>query len=327
MSKIIGASLPNIPWQDRPADDNSIVWRYSENPIITKKNVSDANSIFNSAVAAYQDGFIGVFRVDNTSIIQRLHVGGSKDGTNWNIDEKPIKFITEDTETGIFIRGFDPRVCFIEDRYYLIWCNVIEGEGSTVGIAYTFDFKEFHQLPNAFPLYNRNGVLFPRKIDGKYAMLNRPSLRGHCTSGSIFYSESPDLVYWGKHRLVMQPTVGWQETKIGAGPIPIETDEGWLMFYHGVINMAGGLMYSMGAAILDLEKPWKVLYRTKPYLLSPETLYERTGDCANVIFPCANLADSETGRIAIYYGAADTVVGMAFCKVDEVIDFIKKNAM
>ena len=327
MCKIIGKPLPDIPWQDAPSGHEGVVWRYRDNPVVTKKNISHANSVFNSAVVPYQAGYAGVFRVDDTAMLQYLHVGRSADGIRWEIDDEPIHFISDDPETGAFVRGFDPRVCFIEDRYYLMWCNIIEGQGSTVGIAYTFDFQNFHEMPNAFPLYNRNGVLFPRRINGKYGMLNRPSLRGHCSSGSIFYSESPDLVYWGRHRLVMQPTIGWQETKIGAGPIPIETDEGWLVFYHGVINMASGYKYSMGAALLDLEKPWKVLYRSKASLLAAEALYEMTGDTPNVVFTCASQADSETGRLAIYYGAADTVIGLAFCRAGEVIDFIKGNAL
>lgn len=326
MAKIIGSPIPNIPWQDRGKDDDSLIWRYCENPIITKKNLKNSNSIFNSAVVPYKDGFAGVFRVDDTALLQHLHTGFSRDGIHWEITKEPIKFISEDEETGVFVRGFDPRVCFIEDRFYVTWCNIIEGEGSTVGAAYTFDFDTFHEYPNAFPLYNRNGVLFPKKINGNFALLNRPSLRGHCIGGSIFYSESPDMTFWGRHRLVMQPKTGWQEAKIGAGTIPIETDEGWLMFYHGVVSMATGLKYSMGAVILNREKPWKVRYRCKPYVFTPEALYELTGDTPNVVFPCAALADSATGRIAIYYGAADTVVGLAFCKVDEVIDFIKNNA-
>lgn len=327
MSRIIGKPLSNIPWQERDKNDDSLVWRYRENPIITKKNLKDTNSIFNSAAVPFEDGFAGVFRVDDSAILQHLHVGYSKDGINWNIEKEPIRFITDDAETGVFVRGFDPRVCFIEDRYYVTWCNIIEGEGGTVGVAYTFDFKDFYEYPNAFPLYNRNGVLFPKKINGNFALLNRPSLRGHCIGGSIFYSESPDLTFWGKHRLVMQPSVGWSEAKIGAGPIPIETDEGWLMFYHGVLSMASGLKYSMGAAILDLEKPWRVKYRCKPYIFTAETTYELTGDTPGVVFPCAALADSETGRIAIYYGAADSVVGLAFCNVSEVMEYIKKNAL
>ena len=135
------------------------------------------------------------------------------------------------------------------------------------------------------------------------------------------------MEFWGHHRMVIGTTMGWQGTKIGAGPIPIETDEGWLMFYHGVIQMASGMMYSMGAAILDKNEPWKALYRTKSMIMGPEAIYERAGDCDNVVFPCAALADSETGRIAIYYGAADTCVGVAFTTVDELINYIKEHSM
>jgi beta-1,4-mannooligosaccharide/beta-1,4-mannosyl-N-acetylglucosamine phosphorylase len=215
-------------------------------------------------------------------------------------------------------------VVWIEDRYYVSWCNGYHGP--TIGVGYTTDFEKFYQLENAFLPYNRNGVLFPRRINGNFAMLSRPSDRGHTPFGDMFYSESPDMVYWGRHRFVMAPKGGWQSTKIGAGPIPIETTEGWLLFYHGVITMCNGFVYSFGATLLDLEKPWKVIYRTAPYLLAPQEMYERVGDTANVVFPCAALADAPTGRIAIYYGAADTVIGMAFTQVDEVLDFVKANS-
>lgn len=326
MSKIIGEAIPNMPWQERPEGCDDVVWRYDKNPIITRKNVRRARSIFNSAVVPFEGKFVGVFRVDDKSLKQGLHVGRSDDGLNWDIEDEPIKFISEDKETGDFVRGFDPRVVYIEDRYYVTWANIIEGEGGTPGIAYTFDFKTFYQLPNIFPLYNRNAVLFPRKINGKFGLLNRPSARGHCPFGSIYYAESPDMEYWGKHRIVMRPTGGWQELKIGAGPIPIETDEGWIMIYHGVIQLAAGMIYSVGAAILDKDEPWKVLYRTKDMIMGPEEYYERVGDVDNVLFPCATLADSATGRIAMYYGAADTVVGVAFTTVDELIKYIKENS-
>ena len=263
----------------------------------------------------------GVFRSDDITRIQKLYAGKSKDGINWEINQKPIKFISDNEEINKFVFGYDPRVCFIGDRYYITWCNGYHGP--TIGVAYTFDFEEFYQLENAFVPGNRNGVLFPKKINGNFAMLNRPSDNGHTNFGDIFYSESPDLTFWGKHRHVMSPDSAWDWVKIGAGPIPIETKEGWLLFYHGVMETCQGLNYSMGAAILDIDKPWRVKYRAKPYLLNPRMQYELTGDVPNVVFPCAALCDAPTGRIAIYYGAADTVVGLAYCLVDEVVDFIK----
>lgn len=326
MSKtiIIGKSLPNIPWEDRPENCIDPIWRYSNNPIIPRDLIPSSNSIFNSAVVPYNGKFAGVFRCDDKRREMRINVGFSGDGLNWNINHEPIKFLCDNEEIGKFEYAYDPRVCFIEDRYYVTWCNGYNGP--TIGVAYTFDFEKFYQLENAFLPYNRNGVLFPRKINGNYAMLSRPSDTGHTSFGDIFYSESPDMTFWGKHRHVMGPRGWWQSTKIGAGPVPIETTEGWILFYHGVLNSCNGYVYSFGAALLDLEEPWKVLYRTEPYLLSPQKLYECVGDVPNVVFPCAALSDCDTGRIAIYYGAADTVTGMAFTKVDELVYFIKNNS-
>jgi beta-1,4-mannooligosaccharide/beta-1,4-mannosyl-N-acetylglucosamine phosphorylase len=110
-------------------------------------------------------------------------------------------------------------------------------------------------------------------------MLSRPSDNGHTPFGDIFYSQSPDLIHWGRHRFVMGTAGGWQSTKIGAGPVPIETDEGWLLIYHGVLTSCNGFVYSFGAALLDLDEPWKVRYRAAPYLLSPQTLYECVATC------------------------------------------------
>jgi len=322
-----GPALPNIPWEGRPQACNDVVWRSSKNPIIPRDLIPSSNSIFNSAVVAHEGGFRGVFRCDDKRRMMQLHSGSSDDGITWRIENERIQFVpAEGCEPQIWGYGYDPRVCFIEDRYYVTWCNSFAG-WPTIGVGYTRDFKTYHQTENAFLPFNRNGVLFPQRIDGKFAMLSRPSDRGHTPFGEIYYSESPDMTHWGRHRLVMRPTGGWQATKIGAGPIPIETDAGWLIFYHGVLTSCNGFVYSMGAALLDIDEPWKVIARTEPYLLHPREIYEQVGDVPNVIFPCATLTDAATGRIAVYYGAADTVTCLAFTKLDELIDFIKENSL
>jgi len=319
--------MPDIPWQDKPAGDPFPVWRYQSNPIIGRHGQKRSNSIFNSAVVPFGDGFAGVFRCDSRSVSMDIFVGWSKDGVNWVIEDDPIVF--EGAEPEVLRREFryDPRVCFLEDRYYVTWCNGYHGP--TIGIAYTFDFKTFTQLENAFLPFNRNGVLFPRKINGNYVMLSRPSDNGHTPFGDIFVSQSKDLEYWGKHRYMMGAVPGdesaWQCTKVGPGPVPIETDEGWLLIYHGVITTCNGYVYRMGCALLDLEEPWKVKYRTRDYILAPYETYECMGDVPNVVFPCAALADAETGRITIYYGCADTVTGICFTTVDNLIQYMKEN--
>jgi beta-1,4-mannooligosaccharide/beta-1,4-mannosyl-N-acetylglucosamine phosphorylase len=155
-------------------------------------------------------------------------------------------------------------------------------------------------------------------------MLSRPSDDGHTPFGDIFYSESPDLVHWGRHRHVMAPRPwSWESTKVGAGPTPIETSEGWLAIYHGVLTSCNGFVYSMGAALLDLDEPWRVIARGRDYLLSPRASYEQVGDVPNVVFPCAALVDRATDRLTIYYGAADTVVCLAHGYLADVLEHVR----
>ncbi len=314
MAKILGKPLNNIPWENKPEGYRYPVWRYSGNPIITRDNLFFANSIFNSAVVPFGDGFAGVFRVDDRTRDQVIVTGFSKDAVNWTLEEKVI------------FRGYDPRICEIDGKYYLSWVNLTPN-GTTIGIAVTEDFKNWEQKEDATYPVARNGVLFPRKINDEYMLLVRPCDRGHTPYGDIFIQRSKDLTYWGNFRFVMKPVRNWEMTKVGAGPTPIETDEGWLMFYHGVITSCNGFTYSMGAAILDRDEPWKVLHRADSFLLAPHELYETVGDVPNVVFPCSALTDPETGRIAIYYGAADTSVALAFTTVDEVVNYIKEHDM
>ena len=328
--KIAGSNQPDMPWEDRPAGSKEVMWRYSANPIIPRDALSTSNSIFNSAVIPFKKGkynYAGVFRCDDTNRRMRIHVGFSVDGLRWEIEESDFRLEGADSEIGQWVYGYDPRVAKIGDKYYVTWCNGYHGP--TIGIAWTDDFETFHQLENAFLPYNRNGVLFPRKIGGRFAMLSRPSDTGHTPFGDIFYSESPDMEFWGRHRHVMSPSAfevsAWQCMKIGAGPVPIETSEGWLLFYHGVTNTCNGFVYSIGGAILDLENPSKVKYRCENFLLTPEQWYEERGFVPNVCFPCATLQDGDTGRIAIYYGCADSYVGLAFTDAETVIEYIQSH--
>lgn len=310
--KIIGQTIKNLPWQDKPEGYPYPVWRYDGNPIITRDNLYMANSIFNSAVVPFGDGFAGVFRVDLRSRDQVLVTGFSSDAVNWVLNSEHI------------FEGYDPRLCLIDGKYYLSWVNLTP-HGTTIGLACTVDFKKWTQLEDACYPVARNGVLFPRKIGDEYMLFIRPCDKGHTPYGDIYISRSKDLTYWGRHRHVMSPVRNWEMTKVGAGPTPIELEDGWLMFYHGVLTSCNGFTYSMGAAILDKNEPWKVLHRADSFLLSAHESYECYGDVPNVVFPCAALADAETGRIAVYYGAADTSVALAFTTVDDTVKYILDN--
>ncbi|MDD3336950.1 MAG: glycoside hydrolase family 130 protein [Eubacteriales bacterium] len=328
MVKIItGGSLPNIPWQDRPAADrhDAPIWRYMDNPIISRNPAPGVARVFNSAVAPYEDGFIAVLRGEQTDGVPHIYLGKSKDGIHWDIDPDKIPFTDEQGKPFMPGYAYDPRLVKVEDTYYLMWCT--DFYGAAIGMAKTIDFKHFTRLENPFIPFNRNAVLFPRKIGGMYKLLSRPSDSGHTPFGDVFVSESPDMIYWGRHRHVMSKGDAWWESvKVGGGAAPIETSEGWLMFYHGVSSTCNGFVYSIGGAILDIDEPSKVKYRCRSFLLTPEENYEERGFVPNVCFPCATLQDPDTGRIAIYYGAADTYVGLAFTQVELIVNYIKAHS-
>ena len=322
---IIGQNLPNMPWEARPANCDSPIWRYSANPLINWNPTPSTSRIYNSAVVPFEGAFAGVFRADGKNGRANLHAGKSKDGLHIEVEDEIISWIGADGTSKPRSYAYDPRVVKIDDKYFITWCD--DFPGASIGMGWTKDFKTFHAMENPMMPFNRNGVLFPRKINGKYVLFSRPSDSAHTPFGDIVLSQSPDMTYWGEHRMVMRAggKGWWQGTKIGAGPIPIETKEGWLLFYHGVSGTCNGFVYSYGAALLDIDQPWKVIYRGEDYLITPEKPYETTGFVPNVCFPCATLSDAATGRIAIYYGAADTYTAMAFCQVDEILAWLKKH--
>jgi beta-1,4-mannooligosaccharide/beta-1,4-mannosyl-N-acetylglucosamine phosphorylase len=304
--------------------NETVFKRYEGNPIITAGAVPRANSIHNSAIVKYNGEYRGIFRVDEIDFSFTMHKGTSKDGISWDIDPEILEMDCGDEYLRIRNRTYDPRITKIDDTYYFTWC-LDSDQGPLIGMATTTDFDTFEQKENLTLPANRNCVIFPRKIDGKYAMLSRPSDRGHTPFGDMFYSESPDMVHWGCHRFVFgTEKSSWQSTKIGPGPVPIETEEGWLLIYHGVWTSCNGYLYYAGGALLDLERPWKVLYRTKDYMLAPTEAYERVGDVPNVVFPSS--AHMEGDRLRLYYGCADTCVSMAEAELGDVIDFIKKHS-
>ena len=324
---LIADPIVYMPWENKPEGIvNAPVWRYSQNPIIKRNPFRGVAQVFNSAVMYYGKDdipYIGVFRGERVNGMPYIYLGKSNDGLNWNFDEKGIQFVDETGQPAIPESPFDPRLVKVDDTYYIIWCYM--DHGSAVGMAWTKDFKTFTRLSDPFLPHNRNSVLFPRKIGGNYVMLSRPSDTGHTRFGDKFLSESPDMIYWGKHRNVMSKgNLWWENLKIGGGPAPIETNEGWLVFYHGVANSCNGFIYSMGGIILDIDNPSIVKHRCEAFLLTPEEWYETCGHTPNVCFPCATLHDPDTGRIAIYYGAADTYVAVAFTQLDEIVEYIKE---
>ena len=189
--QILGSpAVPDMPWQEKPADCGDIpVWRYSENPIISRNPIPGVARVFNSAVAPYGDGFIGVFRGEQKDGVSFIYLGRSADGIHWSFSEEKIHFQDEAGEEFMPRYAYDPRLVRIDSTYYLIWCQ--DFYGAAIGMAKTEDFKVFTRLENPFLPFNRNAVLFPRKIGGTYRLLSRPSDNGHTPFGDIYISESP----------------------------------------------------------------------------------------------------------------------------------------
>jgi len=324
MAKILNTKIcKDMPWEDRPEGSFLPVWRYSQNPII-KRNVNKTiERTFNSGFVPFGDGYVGVFRGDTYTGFYKLFVGRSKDGIHFDIDENPIHFVDKDGKPADSKYQYDPRVVELEGAYYIIFadhCNEI-----TVGIAKTTDFKTFVKLEYPFIPNCRNGALFPRKINGKYYLLSRPSDNASSMFGNIFISESYDMEYWGHHRLITTSGwANWNGVKCGGGPIPIETDEGWLVITHGVLYNVNNVVYSMGCLMLDKDDPTKVIHKCENFLMTPQEIYEVVGHTPNVVFP-TNVLVGENGKLAIYYGAADCTTCLAFSTVDIIVDYMKEH--
>ena len=242
--------------------------------------------------------------------ISHLRLARSKDGIGFEIENSPAIQPANDYETfGLE----DPRISLIDNTYYINYVGVCP-LGVTTCLASTKDFTTFERHGVIFCPDNKDVVLFPEKVEGKYYALHRPvsPLFG---KQEVWIAESPDLRCWGNHRYLMGPRPDyWDEIKIGAGAVPFKIDQGWLEIYHGVDR---NNRYCLGAVLLDSQEPWKVIARTEKPVFEPQADYECNGFYGNVVFSCGLLC--EDNKLKIYYGAADTVICYAELSLQETI--------
>ena len=185
------------------------------------------------------------------------------------------------------------------------------------GLAATKDFRHWHRLGPITPanVDDRDVILFPGKIAGKYALLHRPATWGK--KPSMWLTFGDDMLCWGEEHLLAEPVFDWECRKIGGSTPPIKTDRGWLVLYHGVDD---NIVYRVGAMMLDLDNPLRILGRASEPILEPEADYERVGLVPNVVFPCGNVVIGDT--LYVYYGGADKVSCVATCDLNELIDYV-----
>ncbi|MBN1124882.1 MAG: glycoside hydrolase family 130 protein [Sedimentisphaerales bacterium] len=242
--------------------------------------------------------------------ISHLRLARSDDGIHFTVDSTPTMFPSLWSETfGLE----DPRITRIDQTYYITYKSVSD-KGICTSLASTTDFRTFERHGVVFCPENIDVVLFPEKIAGKYWALTRPVPR-YIGPRGIWIASSPDLMHWGDHRPLLLPEPdSFHDGKTGGSCVPIRTDEGWLVIYHGSDQED---RYTLAAALLDLQDPSRVLARPREALMQPEADYEIRGFYGNVIFSCGAVTN-DTGWVTIYYGAADQYTAGARVSIDDI---------
>lgn len=313
------------------------VIRHPANPILSSADVPyDATLLFNAGVTRWRDRYIMLFRDDflpqgREEFDPRdtcLGVAWSDDGVTWTPEPEPCWKVCDDE----VLRVYDPRLTVIDDVMHV--CFAMDTiHGLRGGIATTEDFERFDIKCLTTP-DNRNMVLFPEKIDGQYCRLERPMpvySRGGRDRFDIWMSFSPDLIHWGRSRLVLSvEQVPFANDKLGPAAPPVLTDRGWLTTFHAVDRddtrgkngweASWSKRYTAGLMLLDRQEPWKVIGMCRDPLLAPEADYEVDGGFRNdVVFPGGMILEPD-GQVKIYYGAADTVECLATAHVDRLLE-------
>ncbi|MBN2030666.1 glycosidase [bacterium] len=298
--------------------------RYSRNPILT---VNDwpypANSVFNCGAAYFDGETILLVRVEDLRGMSHLTVARSQNGvTSWQIDQKPT-FLPDPIHYSEEIWGIeDPRITYLDPlKEYFVTYTAYSNMGPLVSLARTEDFITFQRLGAVLPPEDKDAALFPVQFNGRWAMLHRPVIQTPASAAHVWIAFSPDLIHWGEHSLLIRAREGgwWDAYKIGISPPPIQTSHGWIVLYHGVRKTGGGVIYRLGIVLLDLDDPTRVLRRSDEWIFGPREHYEREGDVDDVVFPCGCVI--ENNQVRLYYGCADTCIGLATAELDELVRY------
>lgn len=300
--------------------------RSPRNPILTVEDLPyPANAIFNPGAAQVGAETLLLVRVEDLRGISHLHVARSVDGvTEWRFDPAPLLVAEPDRYPEEIWGCEDPRLTWLPERdEWAISYTAYSRWGPLVSLATTTDFRSVQRLGPVMPPEDKDAALFSRRLGGRWAMIHRPTpLRG---GAHMWVSYSPDLRHWGDHALLLEARDGawWDAGKIGLGPPPIETPDGWLILYHGAHHTASGPIYRLGLALLDLEDPTIVLRRSDEWTFGPREPYEIHGDVHHVVFPCGWIVDELRDEVRLYYGAADTRIGLATARLSAVLDYVR----
>ncbi|MBA7542856.1 Beta-1,4-mannooligosaccharide phosphorylase [subsurface metagenome] len=296
---------------------HDIIHRWEGNPVIDINDISfRCANIYNAGCLKINGKYIYLITFESLNGCTHVHYGESADGIRIEVDDRPILspdetgFLAEYEEQGIL----DARITPFDGKYYIIYLAKSK-HGFVLCLAETEDFKSIQKKGLISQPDTKAGALFPKKINGKYARLERPN-----SGGSIWISYSNDLIAWGESEVVLSPRPGyWDSYRIGASAPPIKTEAGWLEIYHGMKMTRSVPIYKIGSVLFDLENPSRVIARCDEPILSPRETYERIGDVNNVVFSCGAIVEANDD-INIYYGAADTCICVATGKLSHLVE-------
>ena len=305
--------------------EGQLFQRHPTNPILTPDRWPyTVNAVFNPGATIGPDGeTVLLVRVEDRSGLSHLTVARSQDGlTDWDISTEPfIEPIPSRYEDRWGAE--DSRITKLDDDYLVAYTGFSPG-GPLVCLVSTRDFRTYVRMASVSPPEDKNAALFPTRFDGNYALIHRPVSSGVLGEApDIWISFSPDLRYWGDHQILIESrrTGHWDRERIGLGPPPLQATSGWLILFHGVRLTAAGALYRAGLAILDATDPTRVMARSDEWVFGPEAPYEQTGDVPGVIFPTGWVTDGNDS-VRMYYGAADTAVGVATASLAELEAFV-----
>jgi predicted GH43/DUF377 family glycosyl hydrolase len=316
--------------------------RHAQNPILQAGTWPYlVDSVFNPGAVRLPDGTtVLLCRVEDRRGISHLCVARSANGVDgWEIDPEPTLMPDPDKYPEELWGIEDPRVTFLPeyDQYAVVY-TAYSALGPCIALAMTRDFRSFERAGVIMAPIAKDAALLPRRINGRWLLVHRPTrpVQGNNSffaphrmtelpDAHIWVSYSTDLRQWKDHRLLLHARQGawWDANKIGLTAPPIETAEGWLMIYHGVRQTASGSIYRSGLALFDAEM-MNCTLRSDLWTIGPEEPYERIGDVPNIVFPCGSTLAPDGDTLSLYYGAADTCVGLMTGSVRTMLDWLHR---
>ena len=303
--------------EHKPGRD--IIHRYEKNPIIKLEDLSfSCLNIMNAGAVKMGDQYVLLVRIETMKGHSIFVVARSSNGTNFTLDEEPIMVPATDGPLAKFEEQgvADPRITKIGEVYYIVY-TAMSRNGQRLALAKTKDFKSIERVGLISQPDNHNGALFPKKFKDLYVRVERPR-----EGGNIWISRSRDLLYWGRARVLMTPRgIGfWDSDRIGCAVPPIEIEEGWLLIYYGVRKTSAGPIFRLGTAILDKEKPHKIIGRSDIPMLCPREYYERVGDCSNLVFSCGAIVEEDKQELLLYYGGAAMGINLGTARIPDIVE-------